>query len=51
MSLDDCYSFADFRKLAKKNLSINLNIKIKFIKDRPGHDVRYALDSKKILKT
>ena len=38
-------------KVAKKNLSINLNIKIKFIKDRPGHDVRYALDSKKILKT
>ena len=22
----------------------------KFIKDRPGHDFRYALDSKKILK-
>ena len=37
-------------KIAKKNLSINLNIKIKFIKDRPGHDIRYALDSKKILK-
>ena len=38
-------------KVAKKNISSNLNIKIKFIKDRPGHDVRYALDSKKILKT
>ena len=38
-------------KIEKKNLTINLNIKIKFIKDRPGHDVRYALDSKKILKT
>ena len=38
-------------KVAKKNISTNLNIKIKFIKDRPGHDIRYALDSKKILKT
>jgi len=27
---------------------INLNSKIVFIKDRPGHDIRYALDSKKI---
>ena len=23
-------------------------MKIKFVKDRPGHDLRYALDSKKI---
>ena len=26
------------------------NVKIKFVKDRPGHDFRYALDSKKIFK-
>ena len=26
------------------------NVKIKFVKDRPGHDFRYALDSKKIRK-
>ena len=26
-------------------------MKISFIKDRPGHDVRYALNSKKIKKT
>ena len=24
--------------------------KIKFVKDRPGHDFRYALDNKKIFK-
>ena len=39
-------------KIAKKNFSGKLNkkIKIKFVKDRPGHDYRYALNSKKILK-
>ena len=37
-------------KIAKKNYSIGSNVKIKFIKDRPGHDKRYAIDSKKILK-
>ena len=25
-------------------------MKIKFVKDRPGHDYRYALNSQKILK-
>ena len=38
-------------KIAKKNHSIGSNVKIQFVKDRPGHDIRYALDSKKILKT
>ena len=37
-------------KIAKKNISVGSNVKIKFVKDRPGHDIRYALDSKKILK-
>jgi len=36
-------------KIAKQNIIIGSKVKIKFIKDRPGHDVRYALDSKKIL--
>ena len=36
-------------KVAKDNIKIGKNIKIKFVKDRPGHDIRYALDSKKIL--
>ena len=34
--------------IAKKNIKIGKNVKIKFIKDRPGHDLRYALDNKKI---
>jgi dTDP-glucose 4,6-dehydratase len=38
-------------QLMKNKLSkIDKNVKIKFVKDRPGHDVRYALDSKKIQK-
>ncbi len=37
-------------KIAKKNTKIGNNVKIKFVKDRPGHDVRYALNSKKIIK-
>ena len=34
----------------KKSFKIGKNVKIKFVKDRPGHDYRYALNSKKILK-
>ena len=30
-------------------LKINKKVKIKFVKDRPGHDFRYALNNKKIL--
>ncbi len=37
-------------KVAKKNIKIGKNVKIKFVKDRPGHDIRYALNSKKIIK-
>ena len=36
-------------KVAKEKIKIGKNVKIEFIKDRPGHDVRYALNSKKIL--
>ncbi len=36
-------------RLSKK-IKIKNNSKIKFIKDRPGHDFRYALNSNKILK-
>ncbi len=39
-------------KIMKKKLpKLGRNVKIKFVKDRPGHDVRYALDSKKMLKS
>tara|TARA_Y100001970_G_scaffold228175_1_gene282528 strand:+ start:21 stop:1040 length:1020 start_codon:yes stop_codon:yes gene_type:complete len=37
-------------KVSKKIMNKNSNAKIKFVKDRPGHDFRYALDSKKIRK-
>ena len=38
-------------KIAKnKSLKINKKVKIVFVKDRPGHDFRYALNSSKILK-
>ena len=33
-----------------KKVKIGKNVKIKFVKDRPGHDFRYALNSKKIRK-
>ena len=34
----------------QKNYKIGKNVKIKFVKDRPGHDFRYALNSRKISK-
>ena len=33
---------------SKKFIDIGKNVKIKFVKDRPGHDLRYALNSNKI---
>ena len=42
------------KKLIKicKSMGINVGrkVKIKFVKDRPGHDFRYALDNRKISK-
>jgi dTDP-glucose 4,6-dehydratase len=35
--------------MKKKLPKVSKNIKIKFVKDRPGHDIRYALNSKKML--
>jgi len=35
-------------KIAKYKIKLGPNAKIVFIKDRPGHDVRYALNSNKI---
>ena len=34
--------------IKNKSIAIGNKVKIKFVKDRPGHDFRYALDSKKI---
>jgi len=37
-------------KIAKnKSIELDKKVKIKFVKDRPGHDFRYALNNKKIL--
>ncbi len=38
-------------KIAKKNkINIGKKVKVIFVKDRPGHDLRYALNSNKIRK-
>ena len=37
-------------KTAKQKIKTGKNVKIKFVKDRPGHDFRYALNSNKIKK-
>ncbi len=37
-------------KVSKHYKRIGKNVKIKFVKDRPGHDIRYALNSVKIKK-
>ncbi len=34
--------------IAKNSFKINTKAKIKFVKDRPGHDLRYAINSSKI---
>ena len=39
-------TFKYFKKLVKPGN----NVKINFVKDRPGHDIRYALNSNKIRK-
>ena len=34
--------------ISKKKIKLGNNVKIQFVKDRPGHDMRYALNSNKI---
>ena len=36
--------------ISKKDFKLGKKVKITFVKDRPGHDVRYALNSNKIIK-
>ena len=38
------------QQMKKKRFKIGKNVKINFVKDRPGHDIRYALNSYKIKK-
>ncbi len=35
-------------KIANKKIKIGKKVKVKFVKDRPGHDYRYAINSNKI---
>ena len=37
-------------EISKKYISVGSKVKLKYIKDRPGHDLRYALNSSKIKK-
>ena len=49
--LDNIYPISINPNLKNKKLKINSYEKlIKFVKDRPGHDLRYALDSSKLKK-
>ena len=36
--------------MSKKIVSLGKNVKINFVKDRPGHDIRYALNCNKVKK-
>ena len=46
-NLDVCENLI---KTSKKKMKSGNKVKIKFVKDRPGHDIRYALNSNKIKK-
>ena len=37
-------------KVSKNLIKLKDKVKIIFVKDRPGHDIRYALNSNKIIK-
>ena len=36
--------------VVRNKIYLGKNVKIKFVKDRPGHDMRYAINSNKIRK-
>ena len=37
-------------KIVKTNYKIDRKVKIRFVTDRPGHDLRYAINSNKLMK-
>ncbi len=47
-NLNNLQVVKELLSISKKIIKIGSKTKILFIKDRPGHDVRYALNSKKI---
>jgi dTDP-glucose 4,6-dehydratase len=50
INLDNLQITRKLIKIAKNSINLGKNVKIEFVKDRPGHDVRYALNSNKIKK-
>ena len=50
LNLNNLKITKDLLKIAKNKIKIGKNVKINFVKDRPGHDIRYALNSSKIIK-
>ncbi len=40
-----------YKKIIPNGNNLGRKVKIKFVKDRPGHDIRYALNSKKLIKS
>ena len=49
-NLDNLELVKKLINISKKKFKLGNNVKIKFVKDRPGHDTRYAIDSNKIKK-
>ena len=49
-NLDNLAVVKKLINISKKKIKIGNNVKIYFVKDRPGHDKRYAIDSNKIKK-
>ena len=47
-NLDNIAVVKKLLQVAKNKIKTGNKVKIAFVKDRPGHDMRYAIDSKKI---
>ena len=48
VNLNNIQISKELLRISKKYIKVGSNTKITFVKDRPGHDVRYALNSSKI---
>ncbi|WP_440653992.1 dTDP-glucose 4,6-dehydratase [Candidatus Pelagibacter sp. HIMB1506] len=49
-NLNNLQITGELLKMSKKFIQLGKNVKINFVKDRPGHDIRYALNSSKLKK-
>jgi len=49
-NMDNLEVTKELLKKSNKLIKLGNNVKIQFVKDRPGHDIRYALNSNKIKK-